>query len=48
MYGLVNNAVKDCISANYGAGVWATILEQAGYSELVFANIHGQESCVGA
>ena len=39
MYGLVNNAVKDCISANYGAGVWATILEQAGYSELVFANM---------
>lgn len=39
MYGLVNNAVKDCIAANYGAKVWAQILEKAGYSSISFKNM---------
>jgi hypothetical protein len=39
MYGLVNNAVKDCISANYGAKVWDKILAKAGYSLTTFENM---------
>jgi hypothetical protein len=39
MYGLINNAVKDCIAANYGPNVWGSILQQAGYSDMMFSNM---------